>query len=262
VFTVIFDYVMQTRGMSEKAPFKDFDLTVKHVDERHYVPPKARRPEEIERRRRMPRGSVLVEQQQRGIAMASAILNHVQEESDIAFAKRVLTASGINTAWYNFAQDAPDVMRRRLKLPPVAVEDDPWRADQATLLGSARYRYEDAVLLADRVVAATELRSRRLPTHKKILGRHLGETSLVLACVDMDASAIYGTAFDVQHVVRQRSLAALEDARIFANEIGVHPTLAQLADPDSDLSVYWRRNATAGAYDAYEQATSLQPIAA
>lgn len=248
--------------MSEKPPFKDFDLTVKHVDGRHYVPPKARRPEEIERRRRLPRGSLLAEQQRKGIVIGAAILHRVQEPEDITFTRRVLAAGGLNTAWYSFAQDAPDVMRRRLKLPPVAVENDPWRADSATLLESARLRYDDAVLLADRVVAATELRARRLHQHKKVLGRHLGETSLILACVDMDANAIYGTAFDVQHVVRQRSLAALEDARNLAGEVGAHPTLAQLADPDSDLSVYWRRNAPIGAYDAYEAAISEQPVAA
>jgi hypothetical protein len=36
--------------------------------------------------------------------------------------------------------------------------------------------------------------------------------------------------------------------------VGSNPTLAQLSDKDSPLSVYWRRNANDLAYDALEQA--------
>jgi hypothetical protein len=39
-----------------------------------------------------------------------------------------------------------------------------------------------------------------------------------------------------------------------SERIGTHPSLAQLSDPDSDLSVFWRRQAPNGAYEALEWA--------
>lgn len=46
----------------------------------------------------------------------------------------------------------------------------------------------------------------------------------------------------------------MESARERAAEIGVNPSLAQLGDVDSPLSVYWRRHAPNGAFDAYMEA--------
>ena len=46
----------------------------------------------------------------------------------------------------------------------------------------------------------------------------------------------------------------LEDSRTLYKQVGSNPTLAQLSDNDSPLSVYWRRNAPDTAYEALEQA--------
>lgn len=243
--------------MSETRIPRDFDLPVRHLgSDRHFVPPKARRSDEIDRRHGLPSGTVLAEYQKRGLELTAAILNKIEEPQDLVFTARLLAASGINTAWYSFARGASDVMRRRLKLPPIAVEDDNWRPDTATLLQSARLRFQDAVHLAGKVVTATErgVPSPWLERRQTQLGRHVGTSSLVLACAPLGDRLDDKTDFQVQLMARWQSLRALHDSRVLEAPLGSYPSLAQLAEPDSDLSVYLRRNAPDGALEAYEQA--------
>jgi hypothetical protein len=82
----------------------------------------------------------------------------------------------------------------------------------------------------------------------------VGNSSLKLACVEMadlyhDASH-YSPA-EVQLAVRDQALGVLQDSRQLADQMGRHPSLAQLGEADSHLAVYWRRSAPNQAYDAY-----------
>ena len=57
-----------------------------------------------------------------------------------------------------------------------------------------------------------------------------------------------------QYLARRGAMELLEESRTLHNHVDSNPTLAQLADNDSPLSVYWRRNADDMAYEALEQA--------
>jgi hypothetical protein len=59
---------------------------------------------------------------------------------------------------------------------------------------------------------------------------------------------------DVSHQIRAEVLGSIDDARSLTDEIGVHVSVAQLAHQDSELSVFWRRNAPSGAFEALEAA--------
>ncbi|MNL62941.1 hypothetical protein D3C87_1870170 [compost metagenome] len=80
-----------------------------------------------------------------------------------------------------------------------------------------------------------------------------------LACIEVGTVADSYSPFDVQNLAREQSLQTLEQARVFGDHVGSHPSMAQLADPNSDLAVYWRRNAPNGAFEAYEEAIEDYP---
>jgi len=251
VFTVFDGELFHNREMN-KEPYTDFDLPTKFLPNQHYIPPRTRDSAEAERRHELPTGTLRLEQQQKGLVIANAVLGLVEQPEDISFITDILSISTIDSAWYGFGQHAP-VMRRRLKLPTLAIEGSDWRQNGPGQFEHARQGLFHAVSLAE-VVTATH--TNRQPTRKvaEKLGRHLGNVSLDLACIDIANLSSSLDAFDVQAQARERSLDLIARSSFMAGRIGTNLSLAQLANPDSDLSVYYRRNAPDGAYTALEQA--------
>lgn len=246
-----FSYECILQGM--KKPYSHFDLPTQHLGMEHYIPPRTRDEDEAERRRYLPRGTVLAEQQRNGLYVAQAIMNQELDEPDELFASRVLAASGLNSSWYSYARNAR-VMRRRLFLPKLIDEEAAWRETHDGLRAKVRDGLAEAVKWGEVLAWATAESTVR--THLPVVaGRAMGNASLQLSCMTIgDVPRGVGT-FDVQAVAREQGLASLEFARRAEAEMGVAPSIAQLADKDSPLSVYWRRNAPNGAYEALEQAT-------
>lgn len=248
-------------GMEKERIYKDFDLPTKHLDGRHFVPSKARDEEEIERRRQLAPGVLLAEHQERGLAVAATILRHINDDNSIKFSSRIIAASGLNSAWYGFARGAEfEVMRRRLKLPYLAIRNPEYRETSDEILYGAAYRFGEARANAESLKTALETLSPRVDQYKRTLGRTVGKASLTLACVDLGDKLIEQplSSVDTQILVREHSLRALNDARTLGDTIGLSPSIAQFADPDSHLSVFWRREAPTGAVRAYETAVDLQ----
>lgn len=246
--------------------YRDFDLPTKHLEEtKHFIPAKARDEAEITRRRDLAPGTLLAEQQERGVAVATTIIKLVTEPNDIAFSARLLSAAGLNTAWYSFARGAEnEVMRRRLKLPFLAAhqplgQELPVRPNTDDLIQETAYLFSEARASGLGLVDAIQCNPVRAERLRKAFGRQVGKASLTLACVELGdqlQSPLIG-AVDTQKLVRGQCLQALEDARTLGHQIGLPPSIAQLADPDSHLSVYWRREAPNQAVDAYHRSTEL-----
>lgn len=233
-------------------PVKHFDLPKQHLIGEHYVPARARQSDEIERRRSLPRGTVLLEQQRDGLAIARHIVERVDEAPDLQYVSRMLAASAFNTSWYAFAQHAP-VMRRRLYLPELASEDSEEHQTRAGLLRQAR---EDLALSAAAAAALAFAKAGRHETKRQSfeLGRQLGNVGLELACIPV-AGATYGLSpIQAQLAARERGLESLEHSRSIAGEVGVNVSVAQLADQDSPLSVFIRRTAPDNVFNAFEEA--------
>lgn len=253
--------------MNEKRIYRDFDLPTNHLPgNQHYIPRRARSQAEIERRRGLAPGTLLAEHQVRGLTIGSLILEHIHEPDDLRFTTKVLAVSGINTAWYGFARGSEDkVMRRRLKLPVLATGDAERRPDPMDLFPATKVGLRDAMLEAHMLVAAHQVEPGKVWERKKDLGRMIGNSAIALACIasptGFDNHGETVSDFAAQNFVRQRGLWALHHGRTLAGELGSYPSVAQLADPDSDLGVYWRRHAPNGALEAYDQALA-SPLAA
>jgi hypothetical protein len=126
------------------------------------------------------------------------------------------------------------------------------------LLQNATGDFRQAVVQSDNLLDACEINQKAVPGLKRGLARTVGHASLTLSCVSLGDligyESSYLTDFDLQDLARQRGLRVLEQSRIMQQVLGTPPSMAQLADPDSDVSVHWRRNAPNGALAAYELA--------
>lgn len=247
--------------MKNKPIFKDFDLPTMHLEGlEHYVPPKSRDEYEIARRRTIRPGMLLAEYQRRGLDIAATILKHVDRPDDLAFTSNVLAASSMNSSWYGIARNAR-VMRRRLKLPILGQEDQDYQPNIEGLCKGAANELLNAGLFANIHMAALKYRSPETHTHQLRLGRVVGNAALTIACVGFSQSKLERLSRLpddlIQQAVRRRGLQALNQGHVMGEEIGTPPSLAQLADPDSDVSIFWRRTAPQGAFDALEIATEI-----
>jgi hypothetical protein len=236
--------------------FKKFDLPVKHLEGEgeHYVPPKARDPQEIERRHQLMPGLLMAEMQAKGIKIARCILEQMQDEEDALFATKTLGAAALNTAWYSFAQGAKDVMRRQLTLPPYDEYGED--VDMALIVDDAVYQLSEAEKVADSMVKEGHEKRRLYVIRKKVIGVKLGDAALTLGSAAY-ANLIAQIPDDPEYqqkLARRSALELLEQSRTLYKQADSNPTLAQLADKDSPLSVYWRRTANDWAYNALESA--------
>ncbi len=239
-------------------PYRDFDLPTRHLTgERHFIPPKARDEAEIERRRAQRPGTLLTEAQHKGVVIASRILAAVHAKDSLNFVAETLAPASLNTAWYLFGQDAP-TMRRRLKLEVLGTDDPEQRPTAYMLHQSSVEDLQTATAYSAELVGATRAGLESTGRLRRELGRVLGHGALTLSCVPLGDTIGYEAAalsnFDLQAIARQRGLHALQQARVLTEAIGTPPSIAQLADPISDLSVYWQRNAPNEALEAYETA--------
>jgi hypothetical protein len=195
----------------------------------------------------------MAEMQQRGIHIARIMLEQAIDKEDTLFMTKTLAAAAINTAWYNYAAGAKNVMRRTLTLPSYEMMDE--TIAKPLLIDHAAQHMKVAENYATDLVTDGHEKRHLYEKHKKIIGSTLGNTAIELANVPL--AEILGYTEDPKFqksVVRHSALEMLEDSRTLHLQVGSNPTLGQLSDNDSPLSVYWRRNAPDTAFEALEEA--------
>lgn len=244
---------MKTIENKPEQGFRDFDLPKEHLmDGYDYVPPKAYDPSEVARRRELNPGTLVLEHQANGLIVAEQLLYVCEGRKAVDFTAETLTVAGLNSAWYSYSQRSTDTMRRRLKLPVMMHlrnhNPDALIEDAVELLGTARKE-------AERLVDAAETDRRKMALRQRKVGVATGNASLRLACVAAVRAGEFGEIpqndASLQDLARSKGLAALNRARTAHQELHTHPSLAQLADPYSDLRVHWQRSAPAGAQGAF-----------
>jgi len=216
------------------------------------VPPKARDADEIARRRAMRPGGLLAEHQLKGIHIAAKVLDFAAAKGEAdEFLVSTLAATEFNTAWYNHAAGATDVMRRRLKLP--RHDENPVGLNTDIMLASGRDR-----LLMSTYAASLLIRYQGMPNFTKEVGIRIGDASLHLASAAVQSELVAAgrdTAM-VQEITRHAALQMVEASRQMHEDVHSNPSLAQLADSDSPLSHYWRVNGSDLAVEALQYATA------
>jgi hypothetical protein len=246
---------------AQPRPFRDFDMPVEHLNALlHDVLPKSQDPERIAYLKTMPRGTANAEAQFFGHGVAYGVLNTVTEPTDIGYAVDILAPAAFNTAWYSGAQATTDVQRRRLKLPRFDMPEG--IATPQTFWDSGRQNFGGALKLANTLVRETHERNPQINKRRQMYMRQLGNAALELTGSQLSSGILAeATAYDAQLWARMQSLRLLDTARNLGEIIGRHPSLKQLADPDSYLSVHIRRTAPKGARKAFVDAFDARSTA-
>lgn len=220
-------------------PYKHFDMTTTHLPENegHYITPRTRDSSEAERRRAMPSGSIGLEGQTSGLIVAQHMIQHPFENTeDAAYLHGVIVPSFVNTGWYNGAQGAGDVSRRRWFLPELASDEgDGWRETHDGHMRKIHESMSHVVTLAHQLELAHK-RGAKAESLRCQLGRAVGSVGIALACTDLGDAPETMSAYDIQAIVRLRALDTIQQSRQLV-PYGTYGSVAQLARPDSPLSI-------------------------
>ena len=242
---------LQARILADmkRAP-RDFDLPTSPMPGLVYVPRKARDPHEIARRRALLPGELVLEQQFKGLRVGRVALAGITERKSVDFALPLVSLAALNSVWHVHAEPERNleagIRRRRLKYPTMT----DWQ-DSAHLLEGVKYGLAQGEKLAARLVLLHGTDTAELARVKRDFATCVGNAALAGAVVTgLGENPIPGSPLRAQQVAREYGLRLLESRAAVAEQIGSAPTLAQLADRDSDLSVYWRRNAPDQAHAA------------
>lgn len=221
-----------------------------------YVPRPARNPHEINRRRSRPTGTLILEQQQQGLALIAVGANQLQTPEEVAEWAAYGAAACIGSGPYMFNGN---VMNRYVALPMLATERIEDRPDSAELHERAIAKLARAAELAGKTLIAHEQRVPKSLFKRLTLvtGKATVEAALELACVPLgDHTSDPGNYLsdkDVQYLVRERCLDLIHATNTLGVELGTYPSAAQLTDPISPLAVALQTSGGDTAVRIYER---------
>lgn len=224
-----------------------------------YIPPVSRNAAEIERRRGMPPGSLVIEQQYLG-ALASGYFMEwlVQDGSheDVAFGSELTAAALLGSARLSLRGGRP-VMRRHLHLPVVV---DPVTDVQLTPAQRIKAMSSGLEGVAD---LSGDIYERKLSLKRRAslerahrFGRAAGDAALWVALAPQgeEIGEPGMLATEVQLAVRGIADDALEATRVLRGKVGQNLSLAMIGGQAARLETYIEENAPGGVYDTLHDA--------
>lgn len=221
-----------------------------------YVPRPARSAHEISRRRSRRSGSLILEEQQQGIALITLGANRLGSVQEVAEWAEFGAAACIGSGPYMFNGN---VMNRYVALPVLGAANISDRPDSAELHERAILKLARAAELAGKTLIAHEQHVSQKTSRKLSLltGKAMVEAALELACVPLgDFTADPGNYLsntDVQHLVRQRCMDLVQATNTLGVELGTYPSAAQLTDPISPLAVALQEDGSDQVVRTYER---------
>jgi hypothetical protein len=240
-----------------KQPFRDYDSpNRRQYGGEHYIVPPTRDPVEAIRRIDRPRGVLRFEYQQRGLRIGATVLRGLHEPEDVEFARPVLAASLQKAGDYTSNMGRIDVQRSRWKLPDLTEASPLAGLPLHVMLRETAAQLEEAAMASDKLINGLSRHDTRIKRTGLQVGGRIGHASLTLSAAHLAGIGYLLSDFDIQWQARIEGLKTAEKVGALAETIGTIPSIAQLADPDSPLSVYWRREAPNGAYEALEMAVA------
>jgi len=221
-----------------------------------YIPRPARQGNEIKRRKSKRRGTLILEQQHQGMAIVALGTLETDGNKEAAEWAAYGATACLGSGPYMFNGD---VMHRYVSLPMLAAEDIADRPSSDELRETAYLKLAEAAELAGKTVIAHEQRvSKKIFTRLAMrTGKTSVEAALMLACVPLgnitSDPGSYLSNQDVQLMVRQTCMSALQATESLAIELGTYPSVAQLSDPLSPLAVALQTEGSNEAVKIYEK---------
>lgn len=264
VFTALSYEPAHSNSMNkERNPPKRYHLNrYQYNDINDWEPPRTRDPQLAMMRRQHPR-TLVIEQQSRSLHALTRFAEHeFDTPSEREYAKLLIARTSIGAASYDLHSDT---MYSQLNLARMAEgsskDGNIWYETPQGINAKVRQQLgwsaEMGGLYLDsrRSAVDPELTERR----RRHTGRLMGNVALGAIMIDMPKRIHNMDTVDAQVAVREHTMDFIEEVREYAQDIGVLPSVAQLAEPDSPLVVDIRRNAPTPVLRAYEQAIAAFP---
>jgi hypothetical protein len=212
-------------------------------------------------------GIVIAWQQKVGVAAAERTFQEItnaQAVEDVTDAANLLAMTTMGTAYHTFAQHQSDeVMFRRIKLPRMWDAETEHRTTQEELIDRAQTGLAQAAELASVIEEmvhggrSPELVSRR----NLMLGRSLATTGVTLAVIKDRVAYLHLYEAGMHESAMQAAHGAYEASLDLTNQLGVRPTLAQLADDRSPLMQHLSNDPESVSQPVYETLVSEVAVA-
>jgi hypothetical protein len=243
---------------------KQGDLPVAHLGkEGHYVPPKSQDEKIIALRRSRP-GTLRLLASGVGATVAAELVYASSDDLELAqFTSGIIAPTIINTVWYQFAQGERQ-NRRNLPYHPLYDSLEPANG----LMNGAAEDLQDASIAIRNLAGVSVLNPIRKANLRRSSSLILRDSAMALVAVPLaDKLQQDPSRYSELYVggwMQEATKGMLTTARTLHENIGTHPSLAQLADSESDLSVYIRRNMPREVGRDFrlrqEEAIELQPV--
>jgi hypothetical protein len=221
---------------------KQGDLPVAHLGkEGHYVPPKSQDEAIIALRRSRP-GTLRLLASSVGANVAAELVYASSDDLEQAlFVSDVMSQAIINTVWYQFAQGEKQ-NRRNLPYFPLYEKLEPANG----LMNGAAENLQDASIGIRKLAGVSAVNIIRKANLRRSSSLVLRDSAMALVAVPFADRLQYNpdmySELEVGMLMQEATNTMLTSARTLHEQIGAHPSLAQLADSESHLSVYLRRN--------------------
>jgi hypothetical protein len=221
-----------------------------------YVPLPARDSDRVALFEGGPSGIVIATDQKIGSRAVANTFEWAAEEGseeDMRSASRMFAFTSLGTAYHLYAQRAvQEVMYRQVPLPLAVDLETGNHIEMQHFIGGAQAGLETAADEADKIKKAV-VEQRSYQRFEKPLGRVLARTGLTLAAISDNVPNVRGgNAIETQDAVYMSAQLAYAQMMELSGQIGVRPTVAQVANRRSPLMQYLhdnRQSVTGPVYD-------------
>lgn len=234
----------------EKKPYTKYFLPNHDLAIQDAKPERTRDPLEIEARRSVRgTGSLVLQRQGRGIETVSETLKNIEDPELQRQWAGFAGGAMLMSANYMFERDPVEKMNHALDLPELATQFGD-RTSPDTL---EEYTYRSLASTADSSYKLANRVAERAPSVRNYLGlaRRIGQAGLMLAVFPWRETSPGESAFDIQMEARASAMQIHDNAIALGRTLEVVPSVMQLADHLSPLSVHAQRTMPTEVHDAY-----------
>lgn len=240
----------------EKQPYTKYFLPNHDLAIQDAKPERTRDPLEIDARRSVKgTGSLVLQRQGRGIETVKATLEAIEDPELQRQWAGFAGGAMLMSANYMFERDPEQRMHHALELPELATRQgditSPEKLEKWTYRG-LEGNAKDSYRLAQRM-------GERTPSIRQTMGlaRRIGRTGLLLSVFPWRETSPGETPFEIQSNARASAMEIHDDAIALGRKLEVVPSVMQLADELSPLSVHARRVMPTEVHDAYVAALEV-----
>lgn len=243
--------------------FKKLHIPTGHLDKcRLPVPAKAHEAGEVQRRKAERAGVLVLRHEQAGLQTMRHQVGQLAVNGtakDIGFTTRTFAMALANSAHLSHGRGRP-VMATPHELLRL-LNDDYVELSGEMVLAEFGSLLDGAIATSGDLIDARRFGLPQEQDYRKQVGRQLGKAASYANCVLLADQLSGCSQKQQQKAIRDDCMDMLASARSFDKTIGSAPTVAQLANPLSQLSVYMHDEAPAGAYEALMAAQATFPLA-